>query len=196
MDGRAPAPPGGWVEIDVPRIAPGRGRELGWLGRAVVRLAALRTRGRAVNVFATLGRHPRLFNRWLFFAARLMPGGLLPRVEQELVILRVGWNTRCRYEWMQHVPIARGVGVTDEQIAAVQTGPDAATWSPRHRAILTAVDELHAARMISDPTWASLAEHLGERERIELCMLVGHYEMLAMTLLSAGVQVEPAAERA
>lgn len=196
MSAAARSPRDGWAGVAVPRIEPGRARELGWIARAFVRIAARRTRGRAVNIFATLGRHPRLFNGWLFFAARLMPGGRLPRVDQELVILRVGWNTRCRYEWMQHVPIARGVGVNDDRIAAVQVGPDAAGWNPRHRAILTAVDELHAVRMVSDRTWASLSEHLDQRELIELCMLAGHYEMVAMTLLSTGVQVDPAAEEA
>ncbi len=196
MSALAPAPRDGWAGVAVPRVAPGRARELGWIARAIVRLAALRTRGRAVNIFATLGRHPRLFNGWLFFAARLMPGGRLPRVDQELVILRVGWNTRCRYEWMQHVPLARSVGLTDAQIAAVQVGCEAAAWTPRQRAILAAVDELHAARMVSDRTWTIVAEHLDERELIELCMLVGHYEMVAMTLLSTGVQVDAAAEQA
>jgi AhpD family alkylhydroperoxidase len=196
MSPGAPAPRDGWAGVAAPRIAPGSGRELGWFARAFVRIAALRTGGRAVNIFATLGRHPRLFNGWLFFASRLMPGGRLPRVDQELVILRVGWNTRCRYEWAQHVPIARSVGVTDAQIADVQVGPEAPGWSARQRAILRAVDELHDRRMISDRTWADLCAHLDERERIELCMLVGHYEMVAMTLLSTGVQVDAAAEDA
>jgi len=37
------------------------------------------------------------------------------------------------------------------------------------------------------------AAQLGDHELIELCMLVGHYEMLAMTLNSLGVEAEPSA---
>ena len=45
--------------------------------------------------------------------------------------------------------------------------------------------------MISD-TWRSLSSHLDDRRLIELCMLVGHYEMLAMTITSLGIQPEAA----
>ena len=38
-----------------------------------------------------------------------------------------------------------------------------------------------------------LAAELREPELIELCLLVGHYEMLAMTLNSLGVEAEPGA---
>jgi alkylhydroperoxidase family enzyme len=48
---------------------------------------------------------------------------------------------------------------------------------------LRAVDELHETRTLSDETWAGLrAAGLSDTELIELPMLVGHYEMLAMTL--------------
>ncbi len=52
-----------------------------------------------------------------------------------------------------------------------------------------AVDELHATRDLGDERWDELCRHLSETERIELPMLVGHYEMLAMTLNS--LRVEP-----
>ena len=122
-----------------------------------------------------------------------MPFGKLPRTDSELVILRVGWNTRARYEWEQHRHIAKRVGLDAAAIARVPEGPQAEGWTDRQAAILTAVDELHADRNISEPTWKRLSEHLDESRLIELCMLVGHYEMVAMTLNSAGVQVEDAA---
>ena len=45
--------------------------------------------------------------------------------------------------------------------------------------------------MISDATWELLAEELGDQELLELCFVVGHYEMLAMALNSLGVEPEP-----
>jgi hypothetical protein len=57
------------------------------------------------------------------------------------------------------------------------------------------VDELHRDRVITDATWAVLAAELRDTELIELCFVVGHYEMLAMTLNSLGVQPEPSAAR-
>jgi AhpD family alkylhydroperoxidase len=119
-----------------------------------------------------------------------MPRGVLPRTETELVILRVAHNCDCEYERAQHVRIGRRVGLSSEQIERVADGPDAEGWPQRERALLRASDELHADRVISESTWSELAPHYGERELIEICMLIGHYEMLAMVLDSLRVQPE------
>ena len=52
------------------------------------------------------------------------------------------------------------------------------------------VDELHGTRTISDELWAQLRPLLSDKELIELCLLIGHYEMLAMTLNALRVAPE------
>lgn len=173
-----------------PRIAPGSVREIGPINAAFARVAGRMTRTGPPNIFLTLGRHPRLFRAWLRFAGRLMPRGELPRTETELVILRVAHNCDSEYERAQHVRIGRRVGLTNEQIERVADGPDAEGWSEHERALLRASDELHADRVISQATWSELAAHYSERELIEICMLIGHYEMLAMVLASLRVRPE------
>jgi hypothetical protein len=59
--------------------------------------------------------------------------------------------------------------------------------------LLAATDELLDGRVVTDRTWRSLSSQLDEHALIELCFLVGHYEMVAMTLNSLGVEPEPAA---
>jgi AhpD family alkylhydroperoxidase len=173
-----------------PRIRPGTRREIGWINQAVVRLAGLAVRGEPPHVFTTLARHKGLFRRWLWFAGALMPGGKLPRDETELVILRVACNTGCDYEWAQHERIGRRAGLSAEEIARVREGAAAPGWSDRRRLLLSAADELHADGRIGDALWSGLSRELDEVQLIELCMLVGHYEMLAMTLNSLDVQLE------
>jgi alkylhydroperoxidase family enzyme len=63
-------------------------------------------------------------------------------------------------------------------------------FSERHALLLRAVDELHDTRNISDETWDGLSAHFSDVELIELCMLAGHYEMLAGTLNSLRVEVD------
>jgi AhpD family alkylhydroperoxidase len=172
-----------------PRIAPGDRRQLGWVNFGLAKIAGLATRGRPPHIFTTLGRHRGLFRRWLWFAGALMPGGKLPREETELLILRVAHNTGSEYEWAHHERLGRRAGLSDEEIARVREGPAAAGWTPRRSALLHAADELHADGRIGDGLWAELRAELDEVRLIELCMLVGHYEMLAMTLNS--LQVEP-----
>jgi alkylhydroperoxidase family enzyme len=57
--------------------------------------------------------------------------------------------------------------------------------------LLRAADELHAERTIGDALWAELRPIYSDEELIELCMLTGHYEMLAMTLNALHVQPDP-----
>jgi len=172
-----------------PRIAPGGRREIGLVNAAIARvLGAATGGGEPPRVFTTLARHRRLFRRWLWFAGALMPGGTLVRDEAELVILRVAHNTGCEYEWVQHERLAQRAGLSAEEVARVRDSAAAPGWSPRQQLLLRAADELHAERRISDELWAALARVYDERELIELCLLVGHYEMLAMTLRSLEVQ--------
>jgi AhpD family alkylhydroperoxidase len=172
-----------------PRIGPGNRRQLGIVNAGVVRLLGLATGGRPPNIFTTLGRHRGLFRRWLWFAGALMPGGKLPREDTELVILRVAHNSGCDYEWGHHERLGKRAGLSAEQIDRVRAGPAAEGWSDRQSVFLAAADEMHAEGRIGDELWARLAGQLDEVRLIELCMLIGHYEMLAMTLNT--LQVEP-----
>jgi AhpD family alkylhydroperoxidase len=173
------------------RIPPGSARDIGRVNWAIARAIGLATGGRPPNVFTTLARHRGLFRRWLRFAGGLMPGGKLPRQDTELLILRVAHNTGCDYEWHHHERLGLTTGLTKDEIARVREGADAPGWSPRRRLLLRAADELHADRTISDALWAPLRAELADHELIELCMLVGHYEMLAMTLNALGVERDP-----
>jgi AhpD family alkylhydroperoxidase len=178
-----------------PRIAPGTRRQVGALNTVILRAIGLGVGGRAPNVFTTLARHRSLFRRWLLFAGRLMPGGKLPRRDSELVILRVAHNTGSEYEWAQHERLGRAAGLSETEIARVREGAEAPDWSERQALILAAVDELHDGDRIAAETWEGLARHLDPVGLIELCMLAGHYTMLAGTLNSLQVQSDPIAEK-
>ncbi len=147
------------------------------------------------NIFATFARHPRLFKRWTGFGGVLTYRGTLPARTRELLILRVGWLCHSPYEWGHHAAIARDeAGFRPEEIAAVVAGPDDNRWTEVERALLRAVDELHSDARVSDSTWAVLAAHHDEQQLIEICMLVGWYHMVAFSLNSLGVELEPGLE--
>ena len=174
--------------VGTARIAPGGRREVGWFAWGFSRLAGRVAGTGPPNLFLTLGRNRGLFRGWLWFAGRLMPGGRLPRRETELVILRVAHLSSCAYEFDHHVRLGRRAGLGDAEFRRVTEGPEADGWSPREQAVLAATDSLHHARDLDDSTWASLREHLDERDAIELCLLVGHYEMLATFIAALRVQ--------
>jgi AhpD family alkylhydroperoxidase len=176
-----------------PRIAPGSRRDVGLVTWAFAHAAGRVAGTRPPHLFLTLGRHRPLFRGWLWFAGRLMPGGRLPRRETELVILRVAHVRGSDYELQHHVRLGRRAGVTADDVARVVAGPDADGWSDRERTLLATADRLLDDRDLDDDGWAALRRHLDDRDAIELLLLVGHYDMLAMTLNT--LRVAPDAPR-
>ncbi|MGM0564586.1 MAG: carboxymuconolactone decarboxylase family protein [Pseudomonadota bacterium] len=186
---QAPQPEKGWRPANG-RLAPLKPSEARGFQRLLIffinRIGGLD----ASNLFMMLVRNFRLFRSWLGFAAKLMPYGRIERLDTELVILRVGWNCRCRYEWGQHVDIGLRAGLDEATILRVPDGPDSDGWSDRQRALLYACDEIHQDREVSETTWAALNRHYNERDVIEVLMLIGHYEMLAGVLNSTGLPLD------
>lgn len=173
-----------------PRVPPGTRPQVGLLNAAINRMLAGATGGRPLNLFTTLARNRGLFRRWLLFASGLMPFGRLPRTDAELVILRVAHNTGCEYEFDHHTALGRKVGLTEDEISRVRRGPDADDWTARARTLLAATDALTRTGNIDDQLWVRLAGIYDEPRLIEFCLLVGHYEMLAKTVATLGVERE------
>lgn len=174
--------------MNAPRVAPGGLADLGLVNWTLWRVLSRVAGTRDAHLFSTLGRQRRLFRAWLRFSAQLMPGGLIPKHDTELVILRVGHLRQCRYELDHHERIGRRVGVTDDVRARVFEGPGGVGWSDRHRTLLRAVDSLVRHRNIDDDLWGALRAHYDEPQLIELCLLVGQYEMLATTIATLGIE--------
>ena len=147
--------------------------------------------GKPLNIFATLANHPKLLKRWLVFANHILAKNTLSERDRELLILRTGYLCASEYEWGQHVLIARGCGITDDEIQAVAAGPGAPGWSGKEAALLRAADELHGASRIADATWAALSTHLATHQLMDVVFTVGNYHVVAMALNTFGVQREP-----
>jgi AhpD family alkylhydroperoxidase len=148
------------------------------------------------GILGLLGHHPRLAADWLAFSGGLLDDPVLDPRDRELLVLRVGWRTQCRYEWAQHVRMAREAGLSAEQVAAVAGPVDAPCWGDHQRDLLTAADQLVAAHRIDDPTWRRLAARLDERALLELLFVVGGYLCLALVLNGAGLEPDPGADGA
>jgi 4-carboxymuconolactone decarboxylase len=147
---------------------------------------------RVPNALTTLMHHPGLAGPFLAFNRVLLFTPALPPRLRELIVLRVAWRTRSTYEWVQHVRLAQGCGVTRDEIDAIAlvAGADA-TWSPLEADLLAATDALIDRFRIDDRTWARLAEHLDERQLVEVVFVVGTYTCLAMAFNSFGLELDP-----
>jgi alkylhydroperoxidase family enzyme len=100
----------------------------------------------------------------------------------------------CDYELDHHRRLGRRAGLGYRELADLRTGCTAPGWSARERVLLAAVEELHHDRNITDTTWAVLRTHFPERAAIEICLLAGHYELLATTITALGIPTDRALE--
>lgn len=151
-------------------------------------------RGRDLNVFATVARHPRLLRAWVRFGGVLMNEGLLPARDRELLVLRTAKRCGADYEWRHHSEIAVEVGLPAGAIqAAAGEAEPADTWDA---ILIAAADELTGERQLSDHTWAALARRYDERQLIEVCFLVGQYALIAGVVRSLGIENDPPAAEA
>ncbi|MWA01261.1 carboxymuconolactone decarboxylase family protein [Actinomadura sp. LD22] len=170
----------------VPRVAPLPEPEWDDTLRAVTASAG------PLNVFTTLGRHPKLFRDWIGLGTRLLMKGLLSDRDRELAIMRTAHLRDCAYEWGHHRRLALAAGLTEAEVAALRLPLGDRDWSDGDLAVLTAADELNERSTLTDATWTALSARFGERELIELVMLIGHYHMVAFALNALRVQDEEA----
>ena len=146
--------------------------------------------GRVLGVWSTCAQAPDLCRAWLGFTNYLLRDSTLPLRDRELLILRIGWLNGGAYEWAAHTGVARRAGITDDELRRILEGPDAPGWSRWDATLLRAADELHEAALISDATWAALAERYDRRQLMEAIFTVGQYNLVAMYLNSLGVQFD------
>src|SRR3984893_11963551 len=88
-----------------------------------------------------------------------------PRL-REIAILRTAKDCRSIYEWTQHVPAAKHVGVTDEQIGEIEKWTKVGCFSEIERLVLQLTDEVNANVKGRRETVDALKQHLSPGEII------------------------------
>ena len=153
-------------------------------------LEPLEQSGNLYNVFTTIANHPELAREWWPFASYILRANSLSARDREILILRIGWLCNSEYEWAQHVRLGKAIGLTDDDIYRICTGPTAEGLSELDRLLLCAVDELRVDAMISDTTWKGLSKTYSQRQMMDVVFTVGEYNLVSMALNSFGVQLD------
>lgn len=164
--------------------------------REILAKAPARPDGTQRNIFLTFAHHPMLLRRFNAFAGTFMRFGLLSPYERELIVLRAAGRVGCRYEFAQHLAIARDAGLDDETIRAVLRQPGAPPLSSQDLLLASAADELIVDGDICDRTWAALSARFEPAALLELLFTIGLYRITGEILNTVGVQPEQAPELA
>jgi alkylhydroperoxidase family enzyme len=164
-----------------PETAPERTREL--LERLPVKL----------NIFKMMAHAETNFRPLIMLGTSILSEQQLPAKLRELAILRVARLSRAEYEWVQHVPIAKMTGASDDQVAALERDDAAAAcFDPVDRLVLRATDEIVRDCGPSDATFAELQQHFSHREIVELVLAVGFYMTMARLMVTTRIDVDEA----
>ena len=150
-----------------------------------------------LNIFRMLAHAESALRPFLRFGGAILTSLELDPRLRELAILQVAAQADAQYEWVQHVAIARAVGVSDEQIAAVEGGKleTAGALAEIDRAVLRFTAEVLDGPRVSDTTFAAVNEHLSPREIVELLLTVGEYFMLARVMTTLEIELDDPAGR-
>jgi 4-carboxymuconolactone decarboxylase len=154
-----------------------------------------RVRGEILNLFKVLMNHPELARHWGGFANHILHKQTLPPREREMAILRIGWLNQARYEWEQHVRIAKAAGLSAEEIDRVAQGPGAG-WDPVDAALLQAADDLFTHSVVAPERWAVLSAHFSMEQVMDLVFTIGQYNLVSWALNSFGVPLDADLEAA
>jgi len=174
--------------LTVPRIKPVP--ESQWTAEQRELIKPMMQNGTPANLYTTMLNHPKLYGPRRLFGSYLQRESLLPPKTRELIIMRTAWLIRTEYEWAHHVPLSKQASLSDEEIARIAKGPQAAGWSEEHAAVLQAVDELRREAFITDATWAKLKKHYDMKQLIEIIYTSGGYTMTGLAINSFGLQIE------
>jgi AhpD family alkylhydroperoxidase len=147
-------------------------------------------RSRVLNVLRIQANAQRVFiHRNRLSTALLTEATLSPKL-REMTILRTAKNCRCVYVWTQHVPAAKHVGVTDEQIAAIENWQSAKCFSQLERLVLRFADEVNANVKGSRETVEELKKHLSPGEIVELLYVIGQWRQTATITETLEIELE------
>ena len=138
-------------------------------------------------ILGLLAHHPRLAAAWLALGSSLLEEPVIDARERELLILRVGWRTRCEYIWTQHIRIGLAAGLSTDDAAATGSARSDG-WSKREQALLAAADQMVERQSVDDHTWSALAAEFDERQLLEVLFVIGTYTCLAMVVNAAGLE--------
>src|ERR1700677_187584 len=91
-----------------------------------------------------------LFQARNSLTALMQPGRKLPAKLRELAIVRTGIVGDSKFEYSQHLKVARMVGVSEDKLAAIKSWATSDKFNDVERAVMQSTDELVGRNLVAD----------------------------------------------
>src|SRR5690348_9060820 len=151
-------------------------------------------KNRNANIFRMMAHSPSYLSQYCRLGGAIRNRGELDPVLRELAITRTGILCEAPYEIVAHKRIGKGVGVTDEQNAALENWQGAACFTEVQRAALAFTDEIVRLKRPTDATFNAIRSKLTPAALIELQLSVGFYIMTSKFLETFEIDMQPVTE--
>ena len=151
-------------------------------------------KNRNINIVRMMAHSPAYVEQYCRLGAAIRFKGELDPVLRELAITRTGILCEAPYEVFAHKHIGKGVGVTDEQNAALENWERATCFDETQRSALAFTDEIVRLRRPTDATFKAIAARLSPAALVELQLSVGFYIMTSKFLETFEVDMQPISE--
>jgi len=149
-------------------------------------------RGDLLNIYKLLLHSPPLAATWLEHVGAVRWKTTLDGRIRELAIIRIAYLNRIAYVLQQHVPkLALADGVTLEECNALADWRGSPFFDARERAVLGYADAMVEGSDVPDAVFEDVKHHFGEREILELTVLIGTYIMHNRVFNALKVDLEP-----
>jgi len=154
--------------------------------------AAMEKQGTEIlSLHRALANSPAALRNFLRLGTSLLAYGQLPPRLRELAILRISQMAGAEYEWAHHVPLAKQVGVSEEQINCLKEWQAHDCFDDRDRAVLLYVETVTRDVTVPNDVFRAARANLSEGEIVELTVVCGYWGMVARILRALEIDVEP-----
>jgi 4-carboxymuconolactone decarboxylase len=154
---------------------------------AAVRAAVERN---PVSFLRMLAHAQNAFDPWLGYTSALLADLELDPLLREFAILEASRVRGSDYPWTQHVALARALGASAEQIAAIKEGQEQhPSLTEAQREVLRLAREVSVDGEASEEAVAAVSDRLGPRQVVELLLVTGHW--LSICSLAASLDLQP-----
>jgi 4-carboxymuconolactone decarboxylase len=162
----------------------------------------VRTRGS--HVMTDVGGLSGPFNAFVYapeagsplaaLGAALRFGSPIDRRLIEVAIITVASHWRAEFEWLAHARLAREAGVPDTVVDAIGRGEEPVFTAADERVVYAAVRELVTTGQLTDASYATVHDLLGDAGVVHLVALCGYYSLISFVLNAFIVPLPPGAQ--
>lgn len=144
--------------------------------------------------FIPLLRSPELMARLQKVGEYLRFESTIPKRLSEFATLVVSRSWAQQFEWFTHVPLASKLGTSRKTIEQLARGLRPGEMAADEAFVYDFVIELQGSKGLSQDTYETAVDMLGEQGFVELVALVGYFTTMSMVLNAAAIPAEPASD--